>query len=113
MPVEFSSAWVSTSRSRHSGGDSSVQCTRPETKSSRPYPTICRQQIVGNSADRLLLCPSVQLLGSTIPVPNSSIHFADEDAVMCEIQEVRLLLQGRFGLLLGALTRNANGICVP
>ena len=43
VPVAFSSAMACSSASRHSAGVSSVHRSRPETRSSRAYPTISRK----------------------------------------------------------------------
>src|SRR6266568_2103726 len=42
VPFAFSSATVRASRARHSVGVRSVMWTRAETRSSRSYPTMCR-----------------------------------------------------------------------
>jgi hypothetical protein len=40
------------------------------------------------------------------------MHIADEDSVMREIQQARLLAQGSFGLLLGTQAQEANAFGV-
>ena len=42
-------------------------------------------------ADRLLALPSVELLGPVIPVRDDVVHVTDEDGVMREVEESRLL----------------------
>jgi hypothetical protein len=56
--------------------------------------------------------PSVQFLGAAVPVLDGSIHIADKDGVMREIQQVRLFAQGSFGLLLGTQAHDANAFGV-
>jgi hypothetical protein len=57
------------------------------------------KEVVGSLPDHLLCCPSVHFLRPTIPVSNDSVHIADENGVVCEIQQARLLCSLRyFGL---------------
>ena len=48
VPVAFSSAMARSSASRHSTGVSSVHRSRPETRSSRAYPTISRKALLAS-----------------------------------------------------------------
>ncbi len=51
------------------------------------------QQLVRDLADRLIARPAIQLLGTLIPVSNDVVHIANDDSIMDNIEEVRLLLQ--------------------
>jgi hypothetical protein len=54
----------------------------------------------------------VQFLRAAVAVLDGSIHITDEDGVMREIQQVRPLAQGGFGLLLGMQTHSANAFWI-
>lgn len=62
---------------------------------------------MSNSADRLLRGPSV--LGATVPILDDSIHIANQNGIVREIQKVGLLPQTSLLLLLGTLPRPFDG----
>src|ERR1700760_1791904 len=59
------------------------------------------EQIIGNFPERLLRRPTVQFLGGTVPIPEYALHIPNQDAVMREVQQVRLLAGGCWGLFRG------------
>ena len=60
----------------------------------------------------LLPGPAVQLRRGAIPIGDRIAHVADEDGVVREIEQARLLAQSGFGLQLGAPAREANAFRV-
>jgi hypothetical protein len=70
--------------------------------------------------DRILRRPSVSLLRSAIPVGDDIIHIASEDRVVRLVEEARLLLQGRRGVVglhgencRQIIARQISGFAVP
>src|SRR3977135_3607438 len=57
------------------------------------------QDLVTGFVDRLLAVPSVESLGTAIPVGDGVGHIPNENRVMREVEEARLLAQHPFGLL--------------
>jgi len=53
----------------------------------------CSQKLMRDLADSLLCLPSVQLLGTTVPIGYYVIHIANEDGVMCKVEKSGLLAQ--------------------
>src|SRR5271168_1874571 len=47
------------------------------------------QELVGDMAERLVLVPTVQLLGTAVPDRYDIIHVAYEDRVVREVEELR------------------------
>ncbi len=55
------------------------------------------QQVMADAAERLLLRPTVEPLGALIPVGDEVVDVADEDRLVGEVEDERLVMQLRLG----------------
>ena len=49
------------------------------------------QQLVRNLAERLLAGPPVSFLGASVPIGDDLVEIADENGLMCDVEQARAL----------------------
>ena len=55
------------------------------------------REFVRDATDGFFARPTVSFFGAAIPVGDNVVHVADEDGVVCEIEEISPLAQHAFG----------------